>query len=156
MFENASKHVKGALNVKKISQNRGKLFKNGWKRAPRAQTTCLLSFGPFPIVVDFCLSPYRVVCRLEAVYAKKHALESIKMNGKKTNTLTKGPNNVSGVIWAVSHRHSLPPVSILLCHPCVCPCGGCTSFSHVELVTLRIWRVGQTSHIVTFRVLPTT
>jgi hypothetical protein len=46
------------------------MIKNGRKRAPRAQMTCLLSFGPFPIVVDFRLSPYRVVCRLEAVYAK--------------------------------------------------------------------------------------
>ena len=57
VFENASKRVKRALNVKKIGQNWGKMFKNSWKHAPRAQTTCLLLFGPFPIIVDFRLSP---------------------------------------------------------------------------------------------------
>ena len=33
VFENASKCVKRALNVKKIVQNQGKMFKNGRKRA---------------------------------------------------------------------------------------------------------------------------
>ena len=58
VFENTSKHVKRALNVKRIGQNWGKMFKNGRKHTPRAQTTCMLSFGPFPIVVAFHLSLY--------------------------------------------------------------------------------------------------
>ena len=35
----------------------------------KAQTMCLESFGPFPVVAAFHLSPYYIACKFEAVYA---------------------------------------------------------------------------------------
>ena len=72
-----------------------------------AQTTCLASFGPVFINVTFYLPSYRVFGSLQLVYTVKYYLVTKKLKEKR-NTLTNGPNDASGVVWARFRYHQLP------------------------------------------------
>ena len=71
-----------------------------------AQTTCLESFGPVFIVVTFHHPSCSVFGSLQYIDTVKNKLVTRKHERNK-KTLTNGPNDMTGVIWARFHCHHL-------------------------------------------------
>ena len=71
-----------------------------------AQTTRPASFGPVFVIITFHLPSCSVFGSLQHIDTVKNKLVTRKHERNK-KTLTNGPNDVTGVVWARFCRHHL-------------------------------------------------